>query len=159
MAITPREEQQQIRELHFIENLKFLPQYVENFFVNNIVQRSLAHLVGWTGKRARMLICTSAGILKVAPIGTGFEHAEVHSANAVYNNYHDLAFANECSRWDIWVYENPIMIKQKNAIGVWEGETELPADSFFSFDCYAQSIEVKNVTSGDLVHCQVRGYY
>ena len=159
MAITPEEEHQKVDELGFLENLKFLPGYISNFFVSNIVRRTLAHLVGWTGTKAVMLVSTIGGVLKVAPIGGGYEHSEVHTTNVIHNIYYDLDFANECSRWDIWVYENPILFKRKNAEDLWEGETELEANSFYSFDCFGKSIEVKNVTADQVVHCQVAGWY
>jgi len=159
MAITPREEHQQIRELHFIENLKFLPQYVENFYVNNIIQRSLAHLVGWTGKRARMLICTSAGILKVAPTGAGFEHVTDHRVTGA-DSYQYLDWtANPVSRIDIWVYDADAVIGHRNSLGVYEGEIELEAGSFYSMDVVAYGLRYKNKTAGQNTRLQVVGWY
>ena len=159
MAITPREERQQIRELHFIENLKFLPQYVENFFVNNIVQRSLAHLVGWTGKRARMLICTSAGILKVAPTGAGFEHVTDHRVTGEDAYRYINWDANPVSRIDIWTKDNDAVVGIKNALGVYEGEIELDANSFYSLDVVAYGFRYKNKTPGSNTKLQIVGWY
>jgi len=159
MAITPREEQQQIRELHFIENLKFLPQYVENFFVNNIVQRSLAHLVGWTGKRARMLICTSAGILKVAITGWGYEHPKDHRVTAS-DSYQYLDWTDTpVNRVDVWVYDQPVVIGIRNELGVYEGEIELDAGARESFLVTAYGLRYKNKISGFASRLQVIGWY
>jgi len=159
MAITPREEHQQIRELHFIENLKFLPQYVENFFVSNIVIRSLAHLVGWTGTHAKMLLCTSAGILKVAPTGAGFEHVTDHRVTGADTyNYLDWS-ANPVSRIDIWISNADAVIGIKNSLGVYEGEIELEAGTFYSIDVVAYGFRYKNKTAGQNTSLQIAGWY
>lgn len=157
---TPVEiEEQEIKENHFLENLKLIPGQVRKWFTTNVVTRTLSHVVGWTGTHAKMLLCTSAGILKVAPTGTGFEHSEVKSADAIYAVYHDLDFTNECSRFDIWVYGKDIKFKRKNDVDVWEGETVLKANGFYSFDCYGKSIEVIADPVTDKCSCQVSGWY
>jgi len=159
MAITPREEQQQIRELHFIENLKFLPQYVENFFVSNIVQRALSHLVGWTGTHSRMLICTSGGILKVAPTGAGFEHLTDHKVTGSDSYKYINWDTNPVSRIDIWVKNADAVIGIKNNVGVYEGEIELEAGSFYSMDVTAFGFRYKNKNAGQNTFLQIVGWY
>jgi len=159
MAITPREEQQQIRELHFIENLKFLPQYVENFFVSNIVQRALSHLVGWTGTHSKMLICTSAGILKVAPTGAGFEHVVDHHVTGADTWQYINWDTNPVSRIDIWISNADAVIGIKNSVGVYEGAIELEAGTFYSIDVVAYGFRYKNKTAGQNTSLQIVGWY
>jgi len=64
-------QEQEIVENRFLENLTLLPAQVRKWFTNNIVQRTLAHLVGWTGEKAVMLKCLSDGTLKVTTAATG----------------------------------------------------------------------------------------
>ncbi|MBA7711890.1 hypothetical protein ES703_120857 [subsurface metagenome] len=58
-------EEQEIIENRFLEDLKFVKTQVKKWFVTNIFQRTLAHLVGWTGTHSKMIRCTSDGRLRV----------------------------------------------------------------------------------------------
>jgi len=68
----PRDiQEQEIRENRFLEPLTFIPEQVRKFFVNNVFQRTLSHLVGWTGEKSVMVACLSDGTLKVSSQATG----------------------------------------------------------------------------------------
>ena len=69
---SPEETQEQrVEENYLLEDLKFSPSQVKRWFVSNIFQRTFAHLVGWTGKKAVMLRCLSDGTLKVTSEAVG----------------------------------------------------------------------------------------
>ena len=65
------------------DELDVIPQKIRRYGVNNIFQRTFSYMLGWnlTGK-AKKLLCTTAGVLKVADVGSGLEHVEVETGTA-----------------------------------------------------------------------------
>ena len=81
------------------------PTHVRRYGVNNIFQRTLSYLFGWTeaGKPIK-LRATSAGWLKVVTSGVGaFEHAERLTGIAVAAKSAFIAFANGVGKVDVYV--------------------------------------------------------
>lgn len=158
--ITVEEAWQNLKEKFFLEDVKLDPKFVERFFVSNLVQRTLAHLVGQSDLAAVPIRATAAGELKVAPTGTGFEHNETIAKFAVADGYAEKSFAQVVSRIDITTWSFGVIIKRKPTAGAgYEGEIELPADIMYSFDCSTYEISVKNATPGSNASCQIVGWY
>lgn len=155
--LTPVERVQKIKE-HLLEDFDFEPERVRNFFVSNIFSRVFSHLVGWTGKRARMLRCTEAGELKTAPTSTGIEYNDVKSGNAP-NDYDSLIeFDQTVSRLDIFIFDNPAYIKRYLVAGSDFDEIEVPA-GFYSVDAVTYAFKIKNKTADSVARYQVIGWW
>jgi len=151
---------QKLKDKNFLESLELSPEYVENFFVSNLVQRAICHLVGQGDLRAVPIRATAAGELKVAPSGTGYEHNESIAKFTVADAYAEKTFAQVVSRVDITTWSFGIIIKRKPIISAgYEGEIEIPANTMYSFDCSTIQISVKNATPGSNASCQLVGWY
>lgn len=156
-----KEEWQNIISQIFAEELEFDPAQVERFFVNNLVQRTLAHLVGQGDVKSIPIRATSAGGLIVSPIGTGFEHNETLSdVDVSDNNWHDRVFAQIVSRVDVMVtfFDGKIR-RRPRADAAWEGEIKVPKNSFRSFDCSTQGLQIHNVNAGENPVFEIVGWY
>jgi len=158
--ITVEEVWQNLIENYFKEDVSLDPEFVERFFVSNIVQRSLAHVVGKTDSGAVRIRATSAGELKVAPSGTGYEHNQTIAKFTVADAYAEKIFSQVVSRVDITTWSFGIIIKRKPIAGAgYEGEIEIPANTMYSFDCSTIYVSVKNATPGSNASCQIVGWY
>lgn len=90
--VTTKEIWQNLISPAFAENIEFDPEYVERFFVSNLVQRTLAHLVG-QGKNAGIKIrATEGGALVVAATATAFEDNEVYRATFTTDDPNEETF-------------------------------------------------------------------
>jgi len=158
MGIKVEETIQNVRE-NLLEDMDFDPSQVRRFFVSNIIGRVFAHLIGWTGARAMRLLCTGAGILKVAPLGTGFEHNDTKAGNAPDSYGTALTFDQICSRVDIFIWDNPAMVKRSLDGTIYDDEFEVPAGGFYSFDCVTHSINIKNKTATSVARYQIIGWW
>ena len=79
--ITPEERVQKIKA-DMKEDLDFEPELIRSWYTSNILQRTIARMVGWTGIKCMMLRCTGAGILKTAETGAGFEFNDTKAGDA-----------------------------------------------------------------------------
>jgi len=157
--ITVTEEYQNIIENDFHEDLDFDPPQPVRFYISNIFQRTFARLIGFFGKIPKRIQCTSAGILKVAPTGTGFDDNDTKSGNAPDTYGSALVFDKICSRIDVWIWNNDAIIKRTKDGVTWDDEIEIPANTYYSFDCTTHSINIKNKTGGSIARYQIVGWY
>lgn len=67
--VTVEEQKQKIAEQLLEQGIDFEPDFVRNFFTNNIVKRTLANLLAQYGGRPIRLEATSTGALKVSTVG------------------------------------------------------------------------------------------
>jgi hypothetical protein len=157
--ITVFTEDQNIKDDGFLEDYPFDPPAVIRFFTSNIVTRTIAHLIGWTGSKSLRLKCTAAGVLKTAPIGTGYEHNDTKSGTATDAWSSAITFDEIVSTIDIFTWDNPLNF-QRSADGVtFEDEIEIPANSVYSFDCATHSFKVQNKNAGFASRYQIIGWY
>lgn len=87
------------------DEVKLEPTHIRRYGVNNIFQRTLSYLFGWTdeGKPIK-LRSTAAGWLKVATTaGTAYEHAERKTGIAVAVKSNWIAFATGVGKVDVFV--------------------------------------------------------
>ena len=155
--ITPEECPQKIKE-HLLEDLAFEPERVRNFYTSNIFMRALSHLVGWTGKRAKMLRCTQAGELKTAPTSTGIEHNDTQLGDAgdIYGPM--VKFDQVVSRMDIFIWDNPVAFKRSIDGTTYDMPIEIPV-GFYSVDAVTVGFAIRNNTEGQAARYQVVGWW
>ena len=155
--ITPEERVQKVKA-HLLEDLEFEPAKVRNFYTSNIFGRAFAHLVGWTGKRARVLRCTEAGELKTAPTSTGIEHNDTKAGDAPDNWGAAILFDQIASRLDIFIWDNPAIFKRSLDGSVYDDDIEV-SPGFYSIDAVTHSFNIKNVTALSVARYQVIGWW
>lgn len=156
-AVTPEEQVQKVKE-HLLEDLKFEPEQVRNFFVTNLFSRVFAHLVGWTGKNAKMLRCTSAGELKTAPTSTGIEHNDTKSGDAPDTYGVMQTFDQVASRLDVFIWDNPALIKRSVDGSTYEDVIEVPV-GFYSVDAVTVGFAIQNKTAASVARYQIIGWW
>jgi len=136
------------------------PKQVQRFFTNNIVQRAFAYLFAFevlTGIPQK-LTCTSDGCLRVASLGTGYEHNVTLSGDAT-DDYVELDFGRVVSRIDLWIDNYDAVITRSIDGVVYDDEIVVKANSFYSFDCKTNKIKIKNRTAGNTASYQIVGWY
>ena len=155
--IVPEEQVQKVKS-RLLEDLDFEPEQVVNFYTRNIFQRALAHLVGWTGLSSKMLRCTEGGILKTAPTATGLEHNDTKKGNAPDDYAGMITFDQVAARLDIFIFDNPAIIKRSLDGIVYEDEIEVPA-GFYSVDVVTVGFDIKNETAASVARYQIIGWW
>ncbi len=141
-------EVDEITENQFNPDIKFKINRVRHWFISNIFGRALSYLVGWTGNKAVMIRCTTAGFLKVALGGSAFEANDVFSGTSA-NAYANLFSGTTLySRLDIQVATNDITFKRYNTTLSWDDEITMLAGEFYSFDCVTAQLAFKSAVGG-----------
>jgi len=153
-----REIFQRVRDVFELEELTYDPPRPHEFFVNSLFTRTLGYLVGWFGKIPRLLQCTSAGILKTAPTTTGFEKNDTKAGTAPDSYGAAIAFDTIVSRVDIFIWDNPAMVKRSPDGIIWHDEFEVPAGTMYSFDCVTHSFNIRNKSAGLVARYSVIGW-
>lgn len=131
----PEELWQEIRDLVFEEDLDLTPQQAKRLFVNNILQRTLAHVVGLDNTTSRQIRCSADGRLYVLSTPGGYSEYEVltDTTAAAWNNQ---AFTDNVSYLDILVETNDANIQIDPATGTWGATIALPPGWYaFQLDC------------------------
>ena len=155
--ITPEERVQKVKA-HLDEDLDFEPEHVRNFFTSNIFTRALAHLVGWTGRGAKMLRCTQAGELKTAPTSTGIEYHDTKAGDAPNEYAAIIAFDVIVSRLDVFIFDNPAYLKRYLTAESDLDDIEVPV-GFYSVDAVTYGFQIKNKTADSIARYQVVGWW
>ena len=143
----------------FLEDIGFDPQYVERFFVNNLVTRTLAHLVGQGRNKGIQVRATEGGALIVAPTATAIEDNEVFTHTFVNDDPKIETFDHVVARVDMTIWTNPVLFRHSPDGTRWGAWIEVNADCAYSFDCNVKKIEIKNKTAGSNARYQIVGWY
>jgi len=158
--ITLEEVPQHIRAPLLEVDLKFDPEDVERFFVTNPFQRTLAHLVVWTGQKALLARATSGGVLKTAPVGAGYEYMDVHTGTTTANWSSNIPFAATVSRIDILSLNYGLDIRFLDPQGLPMDSIQVMANSFRSLDLTTTAFQIRNRGGGpNAATYEVTGYW
>jgi len=153
------EEEQIIKENFFIEDLRFEPEQVHQWYVTNVLTRELSHLVGWTGRASRMLRCTAGGVLKTAPTGVGIERNKTHTGTTT-DTWNELPWPATVSRVDVFnLGTNPMDIAFFNPYAAYDDTIQVPAGMMYSVDRVCDKVRVKTTTAGLFTDYQVVGWW
>jgi len=139
------------------EDFSFYPSEIPLWFVNNVFQRTLAHLIAYTeDNKAIRLRATSEGALKVATYPQIYEQYEVISGTGAdnYTSENTHEFDESYNRWDLLIEGGDAIISFKKTDGTWGGDIILP-EGFHSYDFSALGIRIKNRTAGVDVTYQI----
>jgi len=155
----PERIYQKIRSAFQQENLTFDPKYQKDFYVDNIVIRTLARILAEGPSSPILLTCDENGSLNVSTKYQKLEHNQTIADTAADDWSAEIDFEAIVYRLDIWVWDNPMIFKRGPEGGIEEDEIELDADSFYSFDAETEFIFVKNKTVGLDARYQIVGWY
>lgn len=145
MPIEPREEYQKTGKNYNFED-EYTPQFVEEFFISNILQRVLAHLFAFdqTTDKPIRLQATSEGYLKVASVQTplsinqSFKQSISAGASIFF-------FADDVSsKVEVWTYSGDLQIARSVDGTTYQDVIEIPAYSYYSFTASTKAIKVIN---------------
>ena len=137
----------QIDEDKLQPDLEFRLNRFTKFFVTNIFDRALSYLVGWTGNAAKMLQCTSGGILKVTSSGTIYENNDTKTGTST-NTYTSVgSFDFTASKVEIWIYTNDILFKRSSDGTTFDDEIIIEKGGYYEFEASTADIEIKSRVS------------
>jgi len=147
-SVTVERVQQRIDE-DLLTDLTQDPSQIRRWFVDNVFRRSLSYLVGFDGDtKARILRCTTSGLLKTAPTTTGLEDYTVKTGTGAdtYTAGNTYTFTVGYSRWDILIEDNDAVISWSDEAGTWGGDVILTL-GWHSIDLVKWGIRIKNRTA------------
>lgn len=90
---TVKEETQIIDGDLELGEFAYRPSHIRRWFVNNILRRMFAYLVGWDGAKFRLLRTTPGGILKVGVAGAGYDRYESQPSQVLHATWVTVAGA------------------------------------------------------------------
>ena len=159
MPIDVKEEWQKLL-LNFSNEEDFDPDWVRQYFINNIVQRTLSLLFATdkdTGE-IKKLKCLSDGSLVVATATSGLTNNKTFTGTSS-DSETELDFGLTVLRIDIWVYDNDLKISRSRDGLTFQDWITLKADSFYSFDASTIKIKVVNAQAGMNAGYQIVGWW
>ena len=158
MTINIEEQIDKIDEDGIEVNWTYRVGRFKEWFINNIFGRSLSYLVGWTGNAAKLLLCTSTGILKVAVAGSIYENNESATGTSADAYATAITFTNPASKVEVWSYTNAVTIT-RSAVGViWQDEILLEKGAYYSFEATTVAVQIKSTAAGVHSTYQIIGW-
>lgn len=131
------------------DEVSVIPTKIRRYGVNNIFQRTLSYLFGWTEEdKPIKLRATSAGWLKVATsAGAAFEHLERKTGTATSTKSNWVAFTHGVGRVDVYVKDFEMWLILSNDGVTEEGAIRcLPnIRNVFEITCTAFKVERADV--------------
>lgn len=74
-----------------LDEFAYRPSHIRRWFVNNILRRMFAYLVGYDGTKFKMLRVTPGGILKVGVAGAGYSAYESNPSQVNHEDWVTVA--------------------------------------------------------------------
>lgn len=148
-GVTPQRVFQKIKsEKIFEQDLEFEPNYVPWVYVENIINRVLARMIGQGPYGPVTVKCTPDGSLAVVSRGGAFDDYErLEWAFAAAGETKDLEFAQQVERIDIFTYSDRIDYQiTRDLVKAFGAKIELFEDSFYSLDFYTRKIRATCVS-------------
>ena len=150
---------QRVESQDLFEDLVLDPPQVPWIFLDNIITRVLARMVGQGPYGPVVAKCTEDGSLAVVARGGAFSRYLVKEGNATDAGV-EVDLGAKVSRIDIFTYDNAAIYKlARDEVIALGDEIELFKDSFYSLDVYTRRIWVKNKTPGLTARYRFIGWY
>lgn len=126
----------------FETDLEFDPTYVPWIYMDNVIQRSLARMVGQGPYGPVTIKCTEDGNLAVVARGGAFDDYEALAfAFSSANEAHTFTFAQQVQRIDLFSYDGRIDYQlTRDLVKSLGDKIELFEDSFYSLDVYTRKV-------------------
>ena len=130
--------------------IKAYPSHIYRYGVNNIFQRTFAYLLGWkTNGEPQKVAVTSAGLLKTAISGAGFEEIDTLTGTAGVNWSDTLEFAWTPNRIRFEALDYPYLAKFSLDGVRWSDEVYVDGETPRDFDINARYVKVRRYGGTD----------
>lgn len=145
----------------FPSELNLDPSHVRRLFLDNHFRRTLPLLSAWDGRKQILLKTTSAGNLKTAPMGAGFEESDTKTGTGAdtYTTANELSFDEEPSKFLFLIEINDVTIQFRNPTDTgWMDEITLRAGKH-KISITSNKVRIKNRESGKTANYEVTGMF
>ena len=142
-GVTPKRVFQKIKsEKIFEQDLEFEPAYVPWVYIENVIQRVLARMVGQGPFGPVTVKCTKDGSLAVVGRGGAFDDYERQEfAFSAAGETKEFTLAQQVERIDIFTYSDRIEYQlTRDLVKPYGSKIELFEDSFYSLDFYTRKV-------------------
>ncbi|MQY79691.1 MAG: hypothetical protein GH151_10940 [Bacteroidetes bacterium] len=125
--------------------IDFEPEFVKESEISTDFTRTLAHLIGRTGRRSIVIKATSDGRLMVAAAGTAMEiyAVEAGDAEAAYAAADTFEFVEAQYVTDFLIETHDATISFRDVVGHWGDDKSLPVGGY-SIDLINYGVRVQN---------------
>ncbi len=148
-----------IKENQLEVDLKFSIGRFSKWFISNVFGRALSYLVGWTGSTAKMLRCTSGGILKVAIAGIIYEYNDVKTGTSANAYTGGIAFDDIASKVEIWAYTNDVLVKRSVDGVSFQDEWIIESGGYHEIEGSTLEMDIKSKVGGVHSTYQIIGWW
>ena len=148
-GVTPKRVFQKIKsEKIFEQDLEFEPSYVPWVYIENVIQRVLARMVGQGPFGPVTVKCTKDGSLAVVGRGGAFDDYERQEfAFSSAGQEKEFTLAQQVERIDIFTYSDRIEYQlTRDLVKPYGSKIELFEDSFYSLDFYTKKVKATCVS-------------
>jgi hypothetical protein len=150
---------QRLKTDPFIEDFDFDPKCPNFFYASNLIQRTIARLVGKTPTGYVPIAAQHDGRLITVTAGGALENYEAKTGTGTDDGAIET-FTNQVSRLDILIFDNPAYLKlSKNLTDPLGDQLELWKDSFLSIDLRTQKVWIQNRDAGSNCRYCLIGYW
>jgi hypothetical protein len=157
--ITPERKYQVIQSENLFGEIDAEPRYIRKWYVDNIITRTLARIVGQGPYGPVPAKCTADGSLAVVARGGAFDHYVVKNGTASDEGVIQT-FDEVVSRIDIFIYDNPAIVQLRRDLVIAMGDDiELFKNSFYSLDVYTKQVKIRNQTAGANARYRLIGWF
>lgn len=140
-----------------ISDFTHRPAKVRQWFTNNVVNPVFSHLIGWTGTKSVMLRATTAGVLKVADVGSGLERVEAKTGTAGVTESAAVDFTDTASKVRVIANNYDLYLRPSRDGTNYEDQIHVKADVEQVFDLTCKSFKVQRYGIND-VEYEIESY-
>jgi len=139
---------QRIQSENLFENLNLDPKYLPWLYVDNVILRVFARMVGQGPMGPIVAKCTKDGSLAVVQRGGAFDDYERQDYTfTVVNEVKEFTFSRQVERIDLFTYEGKVDYQlSRDLVKPYGSKIPLFEDSFYSLDFYTQRVKATCVT-------------
>lgn len=157
--ITPERKFQQITSENLFGELEAEPKYIRKWYIDNILTRTLARIVGQGPYGPVVAKCTADGSLAVVAKGGAFDQYAVYNGIASDAGV-TVTLTAVVSRLDIFIFDNPALVQLRRDLVIALGnDIELFKNSFYSLDVYTKEVKIRNQTAGATARYRLIGWF
>jgi len=139
----PKRIYQKIQSEDLFENLAFDPKYMPWLYVDNVILRAFARMVGQGPYGPVVAKCTKDGSLAVVARGGAFDdYQRLEWAYAAAGEVKEFTFSQQVERIDLFTYGDRIDYQlTRDLTKAYGDKIELFEDSFYSLDFYTMKVK------------------
>lgn len=158
--VEAHQEWGRIKGLDHLLNMREQLDEITDMFASNLISRTLSIILAQYKNEVRTLQATKDGHLIVSLTGGAVDTNQTISGIAG-DTYQTVphSFFTECTRTDIYTWDNPALIKISRDGVVWGDEFEIPANYFLGLDLRIKEINIRNRDAGFPCRFQFLGWF